>query len=503
MRVSNTNMRLPKEGTTIRLVGIRNASLDGAEGKIAGYTQNQDRVMVALLGDGGIVKVKPKQIETLKRHKHSHRHSSSHDLLRKHSHSHSHSQGSSSRSKNDMGQELVDTLASADSMFELADTNGDGYLTFDEFEYYMRRHTKRSIEMIQDVFAMIDKDGDGEVTKEEVRANFLKRRRELAEKQGGKVESKVSESEILHTAEDADKMFDKADVSGNGEITLKEFQYYMKRHTDNSDMAIAEFFSILDENNDGLVTRDEVRRVFLKQKRDFKLSNGKEGNMSMGQLLGVHDDDMIELSDDVYSMFFLAPMFSASFWYAFLVFALKITLVAMVAHDLYANKEFPENSEVPGTVRATQLLLIPVNLAMQEELVLTFFIYSNMCWHKGVLDLHPGAFNWKFHLCNMYCFVDGLSFLFVNTTLLLQATDILGMFLNFAALQFLQSIDNVALDLAKDGYLSDSLEEVASAVALTKLPRNNNEILSVMDSVLMMVTLLLLLSAWLAMMLST
>lgn len=98
MRVSNTNMRLPKEGTTIRLVGIRNASLDGAEGKIAGYTQNQDRVMVALLGDGGIVKVKPKQIETLKRHKHSHRHSSSHDVLRKHSHSHSHShsQGSSS-----------------------------------------------------------------------------------------------------------------------------------------------------------------------------------------------------------------------------------------------------------------------------------------------------------------------------------------------------------------------------------------------------------------------
>ena len=55
----------------------------------------------------------------------------------------------------------------------------------------------------------------------------------------------------------------------------------------------------------------------------------------------------------------------------------------------------------------------------------------------------------------------------------------------------------------KDGYLSDSLEEVASAVALTKLPRNNSEILSVMDSVCMMMTLLLLLSAWLVMMLST
>ena len=375
--VSNTNIRLPREGTTIRLKGIQNKSLNGAEGKIAGYTRNRDRVMVALLADGGIVKVKPKQIETLKGHyKHSRHSSSSRELTRKHSHS----QGSSSRSfKNDMGQELVNTLASADSMFELADTNGDGYLTFDEFEYYMRRHTNHSIEMIQDVFAMIDKDGDGEITKEEVRANFLKRRRELAEKLGHKVESAVSESELLQAAKDADAMFDKADVSGNGEITMKEFQYYMKRHTDNSDRAIAELFSILDEDSDGNITRDEVRRVFLKQKHNFKLSNGNELNMSMGDMLGVHDDEMIELSDDVYSMFFLAPMYSSSFWYAFLVFALKITLIAMIAHDLYENKEFPENSEVPGTVRVTQLLLIPVNLAMEEELILTFFIYRLVC----------------------------------------------------------------------------------------------------------------------------
>eukprot|EP00956_Cyclotella_meneghiniana_P016496 scaffold26061_cov23-Cyclotella_meneghiniana.AAC.1 len=297
--VSNTNITLPREGTAIRLTGIRNKSLNGAEGKIAGYTRNRDRVMVALLADGGIVKVKPKQIETLKGHyKHSRHSSSSRELTRKHSRS----QGSSSRTfKNDMGQELVDTLASADSMFELADTNGDGYLTFDEFEYYMRRHTNHSIEMIQDVFAMIDKDGDGEITKEEVRANFLKRRRELAEKLGHKVESAVSESELLQAAKDADSMFDKADVSGNGEITMKEFQYYMKRHTNNSDRAIAELFSILDEDGDGNITRDEVRRVFLKQKHNFKLSNGNELNMSMGDMFGVHDDEMIELSDDVYS----------------------------------------------------------------------------------------------------------------------------------------------------------------------------------------------------------
>jgi Ca2+-binding EF-hand superfamily protein len=47
------------------------------------------------------------------------------------------------------------------------DTDSNGYLTFEEFEYYLKRHTSLSTEMIQDVFAMIDKDEDGEVTKDE------------------------------------------------------------------------------------------------------------------------------------------------------------------------------------------------------------------------------------------------------------------------------------------------------------------------------------------------
>ena len=503
-RVSTTEMKLPKEGSSIRLVGLRNPSLNGAEGRIAGYTQNHDRVMVALNDDGGVVKVKPKQVEPLdhSRRSRGHNRSRHHSSSRRSLHRSTSHRSNSGSSKNLMGQELVATLESADSMFDLADTDGNGYLSFDEFEYYMRRHTKHSIEMIQDVFAMIDKDGDGEVTREEVRANFLKRRRELTEKQGGQVETMVPDGELLRVAEDADKMFDKADVSGDGELTLREFRLYMKRHTDNSDLAIAELFSMMDEDHDGFITRDEVRRVFLKQKQHMKNSSGKEGNMSMANLLGVDDDDMVELCDDVYSMFFLASLFTQSFWYALYVFALKQSLIIMIAIYLI-TQGFPENSEVPSMVRATQFLLMPVNFALQEELVVTFYIYSNVYWDKAILELYPGAVKWKFHLGNLFRFLDGISFLFINTTLLLQATDILGMFLNFAALQFLQSIDNVALDLAKDGYLSESLEDVANAVALMKLPRNDSELLQVMDSCLMLVTFVILILAWLLMMLLT
>lgn len=291
----------PKEGSLIRLVGLRNPDLNGSEGKVAGYTRDGERVMVALLGDGGVVKVKPKQIEPLdnRRRRSSNGHSRHRSMHRRGSRSNS-GRLSNGANSNDMGQELVETLKSADALFELADTDGNGYLTFEEFEYYMKRHTSHSTEMIQDVFAMIDKDGDGEVSKEEVRANFFRRRREMVEKTGKNADGMVDDTLLIQAAQDADKLFDKADVSGDGELSKKEFQLYMKRHTKHSDVAIEELFSLMDADNDGYVTRDEVRRVFLKQKQNLKKAGGGDPKrqMSMSDLLGVHEDEMSELCDD-------------------------------------------------------------------------------------------------------------------------------------------------------------------------------------------------------------
>ncbi|KAL7536971.1 hypothetical protein ACHAXR_007513 [Thalassiosira sp. AJA248-18] len=55
-------------------------------------------------------------------------------------------------------------------------------------------------------------------------------------------------------------------------------------------------------------------------------------------------------------------------------------------------------------------------------------------------------------------------FLYINTSLMLQVVNMLAMFLNFAALMFLQTIDNVALKVCVDGYWSRSLQECAQDV---------------------------------------
>ena len=57
---------LPKEGSKVRLVGLKNPDLNGKTGTITGYTKGGERVMVSVIdGPHGLVKVKPKKIEVI------------------------------------------------------------------------------------------------------------------------------------------------------------------------------------------------------------------------------------------------------------------------------------------------------------------------------------------------------------------------------------------------------------------------------------------------------
>ena len=384
----------------------------------------------------------------------------------------------------------LSTIHSADAMFDLADTSGDGVISQEEFVFYMKKHTNHDKKMIRDAFYMIDVDGNGDITRDEVRNAFLKKRREL---RGGSLsDSKRGfEDEMLAVSRDADELFDKADVDRNGALTKNEFELFMKRHTSHSDAAIHQLFDSMDEDRDGFITREEVRKAYMKKKKGVE-----GGNMSLMDILGLDDDDMADIEDDVYSMFFLSDLCSSAYLFALLVWFLKLGLIIIIAIDLYTVGEFPDKADVPPLVKTTQFLLLPVNVAVQEEMITTYFIYANLKWSKEILELNPGATKAKYHFANFMRFIDGLAFLFINTTLLLQATQVLSAFLNFAALQFLSSIDNVALHLARDGYLSESLETVAGDVLLMKLPKNSNETLQIMDSVLLTVTYILCLVAW-------
>jgi len=180
------------------------------------------------------------------------------------------------------------------------------------------------------------------------------------------------------------------------------------------------------------------------------------------------EEELYDLTLDVYNMFFLSDICSQAFIYSFATLFVKMSLYILIMFDLGYNKEFPFDKalEVSNLVIIAQVFLIPVAIVTQEELITSFFIFSKLKYSPEIKQRHPGARKWKYVVAHTARLFDGLMFLFINiAVMLLQQNDVLGLFLNFAALMFLQEIDNIALKkVCLDGYWTRSLQESAQDV---------------------------------------
>mmetsp|Transcript_16838 Transcript_16838/g.25465 ORF Transcript_16838/g.25465 Transcript_16838/m.25465 type:complete len:457 (+) Transcript_16838:278-1648(+) len=206
------------------------------------------------------------------------------------------------------------------------------------------------------------------------------------------------------------------------------------------------------------------------------------------------DEEGYELHDDVYSMMFLANSLSASFCFSWFVFVFKLLLYLL----LFSELDFKTNEEqVPFTVKSVQFLMMPIAIAIQEDLIESFALIANIQYDKKIQDACPGATEWKWVMASGCRFLDGLISLIVNFILLLQATDALSLFLNFAALQFLQAIDNIFFTLALQGFILESIEFTAKQATVLKLPRREYpKFLTKMDSILFVFFLVVMLAVW-------
>jgi hypothetical protein len=211
-----------------------------------------------------------------------------------------------------------------------------------------------------------------------------------------------------------------------------------------------------------------------------------------------NDSEYVSIHDDVYNMFFLSHCCGQAFYYAAYVWCLKIALFSFLALELMDDGIWNANTsrQVSSKVLAAQCLMLPVAVAMQEDLIATYYLLANIKYCHTVRLKSPDARKWKYHVANIARGLDGGYSLLVNFVVLLKADSILPMFLNFAALQFLQTIDNIALQLAASGFLTERLEEVALAVKECRLPKKHNVYYKALDSVFFISTVFLLFIAW-------
>lgn len=254
-------------------------------------------------------------------------------------------------------------------------------------------------------------------------------------------------------------------------------------------------FDIDEEDNSGSrLTPHSIERPCLED----ELKSIQSSLQDLTKDIKDDDDKWVSIVDDTYSMFFLSFIGGPAFYFSAYVFVLKMALFTLLTISiLEIDDKFPARAEMDTKVIVAQALILPVAVAMQEDLMSSIFMITNVKYHPNIRDSNPGANKLKFFISCACRFVDGMYSLTVNFIVLITATQVKELLLNFAALQFLQSIDNLALQMAEDGFLGERLEEVGSNVKKAKLPLKTNEFSRSLDTVIFILVSLAFLAAWL------
>jgi hypothetical protein len=155
-----------------------------------------------------------------------------------------------------------------------------------------------------------------------------------------------------------------------------------------------------------------------------------------------------DLMDDIYSMIYMAPSCSAAFWFAFFVFAFQMAVITLnLTHLIDPANTFNPLQIPPGLVtevRIAQCLALFLSVAMQQDII-TSLIFLHNGYNDEVLDTILTASFQKWLLSALCQFLASSSLLVALFILMMQSTEVIHLFLNFAALHFVSEIDNVGL----------------------------------------------------------
>lgn len=184
-------------------------------------------------------------------------------------------------------------------------------------------------------------------------------------------------------------------------------------------------------------------------------------------------EDRIPLGENIYSLMVVSPIQSWPFVFSVLVAAGKLAILAILLSDI--NFRDLQTEDVKVTV--VKFFLIPVAVAMQEDMMDSFFFFANAIYCPSILKHSKVATRHRLMFSYVMRIFDGVLSLFSNFFIMLMTANTKDVFLNFAALQFLYSIDDVFYELVIQGFFGDSMEnysKICKEITLSRRPGNDN-----------------------------
>ena len=181
------------------------------------------------------------------------------------------------------------------------------------------------------------------------------------------------------------------------------------------------------------------------------------------------DHQKIYLGENVYSLLVVAPVTTWTFLFSALVVCLKLVILVILSSDIkYENIDYTPRAGLTFV----KFFLIPIALAMQEDLMAAFDVIANGMWCESLVEHSTSATLSKVYFGYFLRGIDGCLSLYVNYGVLLTTNDeIVNVFLNFAALQFIYAIDDIFYELMKLGFFGDQMEHMTMVCGDCSLKR--------------------------------
>lgn len=209
-------------------------------------------------------------------------------------------------------------------------------------------------------------------------------------------------------------------------------------------------------------------RYSMRSERDADWSRNRRSTIRR-VMRSAKQSERVELEENIYSLLIVSEYMSWPFIFCLGAYLIKMALLGVLLSDINIKKDYWV--ETPK-LTAVKTILIPLAIAMQEDLMQSFYFFANVKYCPDILRFSQVATKERFYIAYTLRTIDGILSLFSNYFIMLLTTErILHVFLNFAALQFLYDIDDVFYELATLGFFGDTLEELSRQVKNITLRR--------------------------------
>lgn len=177
--------------------------------------------------------------------------------------------------------------------------------------------------------------------------------------------------------------------------------------------------------------------------------------------------EVYEPPRDVFTLMFVSPVSSFSFFYGFSVFIVQLFILIVIIVDLLSESENGNILAVPvmvtSAVKAGQFMALTATVIAASEIKDSFDFFL-IPYNKDVEKKFPHASRLKHRLSFTLRLMEGCVSSFITFIFIVQSEDNLNLFLNFVAVQFVSELDNLAFELANHGYGAKSMKIVTRQI---------------------------------------